>query len=163
MKQIDVSESDMTTLVIKDLKTKVFLAELNEGRTVKFVYQGKLLDDKAKLDQFGFVNNPFIHCILSQPLGGPVASSTSQLTSVAQLKRELLQEIEYNLEGSLTEGEKLSLRQYKNLISTSTDEEIEQQRQYLTTLRTLRMANRDTVIRPEDQAAIDVLREAREN
>jgi hypothetical protein len=40
----------MTTLVIKDLKTKVFLAELNEGRTVKFVYQGKLLDDKAKLD-----------------------------------------------------------------------------------------------------------------
>jgi hypothetical protein len=63
-----VLASAIATTSILDLKKAVFAKEIDEQRTIKFVYQGKMLDDKSLLSQYTFPTNPFIHVIVSQSL-----------------------------------------------------------------------------------------------
>jgi len=62
--------------------------------------------------------------------------------SANQLKSEILEEIELNLSGShLSRSEKQYLEQYRSLINSSSPDEIIEQRDYLNTMRAIRLAS----------------------
>lgn len=109
---------------------------------MRLIYQGKLVLDTTKLSEYNFNQNPYIHAII-QKADNPYLNLEQNATAPArnneELRQQILEEIQLNLDGShLQEAERTGMINYREFIQNSTNDEIEGQRDYLSTMRTIR-------------------------
>jgi len=64
---ITLSKEEAETKTIEQIKKEAFKKEITEEQsTVRFIYQGKLLVDSAKVCDQNFKVNPYVHVILNK-------------------------------------------------------------------------------------------------
>ena len=126
---IELTDEEMKSQNILYAKYKAFNREINEGSTVRLIYQGKLLTDEKKLSEYNFKSNPHIHAIVtsvSNQSSNIEQNSTAPSRNSDELKNQILDEIQMNLQGThLTRAERDSMIQYQGLVNRSSPSEIE--------------------------------------
>lgn len=62
---------DIDRTTVLDLKHKVFQADLDEGKVVRLLFMGKMMQDHEILNQYKLKEMSFLHCMISNQLVRP--------------------------------------------------------------------------------------------
>lgn len=68
---------NLDTTKVLALKKKVFPKDLEEGKAVRLLFMGKMLNDEDYLSKYKLVNMSFIHALISKPLVRPEGAKPS--------------------------------------------------------------------------------------
>ena len=113
-RSITLSPLQAQTETIGNVKRRAFQKEIvADEAQVRFIYQGKLLQDAAKVSEQNFKVNPFIHVIINKKdktYSNLERNNQANINAVSNLRQQLLDEIDLNLRGThLGAGERRNM------------------------------------------------------